>query len=209
MEGSLGLALTMLHSGCTHLNGTQQVFGGVIEAWDQFAEALCVCCPQHNDFVQPRGGPEVTDVPSDLLQLGSGGRYYRSPVEPWATNLPKCKERPGPSGWGHGDKRRTTWGEWETGGRERGKWKWEQVLHLLRARARDEVVRTPALVSCDELWDVDGGPWAQSLHVRPQLFLQPPIEHLRAPHGLSQIQRRYVPAWGDPQVQPGPTAGPL
>lgn len=70
MEGSLWLALTTLHSGCTHLNGTQQVFSGVIEAWDQFAEALCICCPQHNDFVQPRAGPEVTDVPSDLLQLG-------------------------------------------------------------------------------------------------------------------------------------------
>lgn len=74
MEGSLGLALTMLHSGCPHLNGTQQVFCRVIEAWDQFAEALRVCCPQHNDFVQLRAGPEVADVPTDLLQLGIRGR---------------------------------------------------------------------------------------------------------------------------------------
>lgn len=66
------MALTMSHPGCTHLDGTQQVFSGVIEAGDQFTEALRVCCPQHNDFVQPRAGPEVTDIPADLLQLGRG-----------------------------------------------------------------------------------------------------------------------------------------
>lgn len=68
------------------------------------------------------------------------------------------------------------------GGRGRG------MPHLLRTRARNEVVSTRALVSCDELWDVDRGSRAQGLHVRPQLLLQPPIQHLRAPHRLSEVQ---------------------
>lgn len=54
----------------THLDGTQQVLSSVIAARDQFAKALCVRCPQHDDFVQPCAGPEVADVLADLLQLG-------------------------------------------------------------------------------------------------------------------------------------------
>lgn len=90
--------------------------------------------------------------------------------------------------------------------------------HLLCASAQYEVVSARTLVSCDELGDVDRGPRAQGLQVRPQLLLQPPIQYLRAPHRLSQVQRRYVPAWGggtpsssaQPRTwaPPGPAARP-
>ena len=32
------------------------------------------------------------------------------PLEAWATQFPKCKVGPGPSGWEHGDKRGVTGG---------------------------------------------------------------------------------------------------
>lgn len=85
--------------------------------------------------------------------------------------------------------------------------------HLLCARAQYEIVSSHTLVGCDEFGDVDGGPRAQSLQMWPQLLLQPPVQHLCTPHRLSQVQRRYVPAWGGggghPQAQPGPEDGPL
>lgn len=100
-----------------------------------------------------------------------------------------------------GQKRGNRWWGGRTSGRGNGR---GVGLHLLRARARDYVVGARALVSCDELGDVDGGPRAQGLHVRPQLLLQPPIQYLRAPHRLRQVQRRYVPAWGGPSSSARP-----
>lgn len=120
--------------------------------------------------------------------------------EAWVTQFPECQMGPGLAGWGK---------KGEPSGQVAGNKGCRMGQHLLRARARDEVVRARALVGRDELGDVNRRPGPQGLHVRPQLLLQPPIQHLRAPHRLSQVQRRDVPAWGDPHTRPCPDPGPL
>jgi len=52
-----------------HLNGGQQVLGGVVHPGGDVTEALRVGGPQHDDFVHAAGPPEVPDVRPDLLHL--------------------------------------------------------------------------------------------------------------------------------------------
>lgn len=137
---------------------------------------------------------------------------YRPPDlwRPGLLSSPKGKVRPGPSECDHGGQNR------DDAGKMAGNKGCGAGLHLLCACAQDDVVGARALVSCDELGDVDGGPRTQDLHVRPQLLLQPPIQYLCAPHRLGQVQRRDVPPWGVPscsaqpgsQVPPGPASHP-
>lgn len=106
-----------------------------------------------------------------------------------------------------GQKRGNRWWGGRTSGRGNGR---GVGLHLLRARARDYVVGARALVSCDELGDVDGGPRAQGLHVRPQLLLQPPIQYTCARRIASaRFSDDMSQPGGDPQARPGPNPGPL
>lgn len=67
---------------------------------------------------------------------------------------------------------------------------------LLGHGASQDVVRPLLLVGGDEFGDVDGRSGLHLLHVGPELLLQRPLQHLRPPHGLGQVQRGDVPAWG-------------
>lgn len=62
------------------------------------------------------------------------------------------------------------------------------IRYLLHHGASEDVVSPTLLVRCNKVGYIDGRPRFEAAHVRSQLLLQGPFQHLRSLHCSAQIQ---------------------